>query len=285
MRDYERPTPKRAPRPRMKLSRGADGRLHSVESEGGIDNIWAEQKRLRLKQAIEDDKRRAERKLQRKAKLAHFIKKATTIPKLKDIKPKQLVSKVRFAKLKPLKVASVKSAAKKLQKKHVAGLVAAVVLVFSVAGFMSYGSQKNGGAEDPKGAKGVLDAADKGPEFVATLPVGKSVDDLGGWGRVSPPDKEPVYAFVDAIGSVQVRVSQQPLPESFKEDLANSLANLAKQFAATKTIQVDESTVYIGTSEKGPQSVILSRKSLLVLIKSDKTVSDDQWAAYIAALK
>src|SRR5437868_13763575 len=44
------------------LRRAADGRLRSAGEERDIADIWAEQERLRLKQAIEEDRRREERR-------------------------------------------------------------------------------------------------------------------------------------------------------------------------------------------------------------------------------
>lgn len=122
------------------------------------------------------------------------------------------------------------------------------------------------------------------PEYTTLLPSGKSINDLGGWTRVSPPDRNPVFAYVDTIDMHTINVSQQPLPDDFKQDTATQVSQLAQSFNATEKITVGDTTVYIGTSEKGPQSVIFTKNNLLILIKSTTKISDDQWAKYINTL-
>lgn len=123
------------------------------------------------------------------------------------------------------------------------------------------------------------------PQYATVLPAGKTIQDLGGWTRVSPTDKEPVYAYIDAIGMTKIIVSQQPLPKGFKSDKAEKLAEIAKNYNATEKITVDGETVHIGTSQKGPQSLILSRNDLLILIKSSVQVDSNEWAKYINSLR
>ena len=94
-----------------------------------------------------------------------------------------------------------------------------------------------------------------------------------------------VYIFTDTIRSVPIKVSEQPLPPSFRDDPTGKTAELAESFNATSTMQVNGFTVYIGTSVKGPQSVIFSDGKLLVLIKSDTTISNGAWADYIKTLR
>lgn len=117
------------------------------------------------------------------------------------------------------------------------------------------------------------------------LPKGKSIKELGGWKRVSPPKNDPVFAYLDTIDGVPVSVSQQPLPRSFESDTNNQVAELAKKFNATDTINAGGATAYVGTSSKGPQSVIFTSGDLLILIKSEKKISDASWAKYAESLK
>ncbi len=123
------------------------------------------------------------------------------------------------------------------------------------------------------------------PSYATLLPVGKTATDLGGWTRISPANRDPVYAFVDKIGTVQVTVSEQPLPAKLEVDPATQVAQLAQNFSATDKFTAGGTTAYIGTSAQGPQSVILTKKGLLVLIKSTYTLTNDQWAAYITSLQ
>lgn len=118
------------------------------------------------------------------------------------------------------------------------------------------------------------------PEYATITPNQKSVE----WSRVSPPNHNAVFAFADTVGSIPITVSEQPLPDSFKHGTDSQLEELAKSYSANRFITVDDTKVYIGTSAKGPQSLILSKKSLLILIKSTATLHDEQWSAYISSL-
>lgn len=120
--------------------------------------------------------------------------------------------------------------------------------------------------------------------YQTILPQGKSISDLGGWQRVSPPEGDPVFAYVDSIDGVSVNVSQQPLPKSLKGDVDEWVTELAKKFNATTRIDADDTKVYVGTSAKGPQSAIFTKNGLLILIKSETKVEDKGWAAYARSL-
>jgi hypothetical protein len=122
------------------------------------------------------------------------------------------------------------------------------------------------------------------PSYSTVLPSGKTADQLGGWKRVSPPQTDPVYAYTDKIGDITISVSQQPLPKSFQGDANDQVADLAKKFNATNKINADGTDLYVGTSAQGPQSAILTKKSLLILIKSQKKVDDKAWANYAKSL-
>jgi len=121
-------------------------------------------------------------------------------------------------------------------------------------------------------------------EYQTILPSGKSIDSLGGWKRVSPSKADPVYAYVDKIGDTPINVSEQPLPQSFIGDTDDNVAELAKQYNATTKIDANGIKVYIGSSAKGPQSVIFTKNSLLILIKSDQKIDDAAWVSYIKSL-
>jgi len=123
------------------------------------------------------------------------------------------------------------------------------------------------------------------PSFKTLIPTGKTINDLGGWTRVSPKNVDPVFAFVDKIGNIPINLSQQPLPDSFKTDTNDQIASLASDFKATEKITINNTTVYIGTSAKGPQSVIFSKNNLLVLIKSSVEINNNEWANYINSLQ
>lgn len=122
------------------------------------------------------------------------------------------------------------------------------------------------------------------PPFSALLPQGRTISDLGGWQKLTPPHSDPFYVYVDSINGTAVNVSQQPLPENFKKNIDDSVAELAKAYGATTALDADGTKIYIGTSAKGPQSVIFTQDNLLVLIKSQKTLPNDTWKQYIKKL-
>ena len=248
-------------RPARRLIRGADGRLRSGSDGSDIGDVWAEQKRIRLNEAIQEDKRRAEKKQKRNAAS-------------KEVTVNISLPKLRLPKIKP-KLPNI-------SKKWL--IIAVVVFVLAVGGVVAYRVLVG---DEPKVVQGVLDANEvaQTPDFATVLPEGKDINQLGGWARVSPPDKDPAFAYVDVLDGIQLNVSQQQLPDSFKRDKDAELAKLAEQFSANQNITVGETVVYIGTSSKGPQSVITSIDGLLILIKSAGPLTNEQWSSYIASLE
>jgi hypothetical protein len=154
------------------------------------------------------------------------------------------------------------------------GIVALALVVYGVTGLLNSNS----------GASSSQHRAVNGPEYQTVLPGEKSVGDLGGWKRVSPPKNDPVYAYSDTINEIPISVSQQPLPKSFVGNVDDKVADLAQKFNANTKIDGGDTKVYIGTSAKGPQSVIFTKKNVLVLIKSEKKIDNDTWATYIKSL-
>lgn len=123
------------------------------------------------------------------------------------------------------------------------------------------------------------------PDFNAVLPANTSVDELGGWQKMTPPNSTPIYVYSDTIDGIAISVSQQTLPDSFKNNSDAEVAKLSKAYNATTTINAGETKVYSGKSADGPQSIIFTKNNLLVLIKSRGVIENDAWASYIEALK
>ena len=123
------------------------------------------------------------------------------------------------------------------------------------------------------------------PNFAPVLPAGKTIEQLGGWQKLTSPSGDAFYVFVDSVAGVSVNVSQQPLPGKFKNNLTNEMTNLARAYNANVKLDANGTKVYVGTSAKGPQSVIFSKKGLLVLIKSWATLEDGTWITYINSLQ
>jgi len=119
------------------------------------------------------------------------------------------------------------------------------------------------------------------PMYETILPTGKTIDELGGWQRVTPNGTDPVFAYTDNVEGVTISVSQQPLPDSFKQNTDARIGELAKAYVPT---DVDGVKVYIGTSSKGPQSLIFTKNGLLINIKSEQKVSEAGWINYVKSL-
>lgn len=270
----------------MRLVRGADGRLRPTGGSSEISDIWAEQERIRLAEAIQEDQKKAERR--NRPWRQRFTRK-TTKAKQAQSQPadasKGMLLTIDVPKFRiPGRLAAVR---KKVSKKQaiLGGGVGLAALVLIAGGYLVFpkgsGSPRNADATSTK----VLDVRSEKPTFQTILPEGKSIDDLGGWSRVSPPDSDPAFAYVDKIASVQINVTQQPLPPSLKQDTAGKIEELAKSFTANEKITAGEIVAYIGTSIKGPQSVVLTKNGLLILIKSVGTVSNQDWIDYIGKLQ
>jgi hypothetical protein len=123
------------------------------------------------------------------------------------------------------------------------------------------------------------------PSFKALLPSKTSIDELGGWKKLTPPSGDTAYVYIDTIDSTLINVTQQQLPESFKNNPEVSLAQMAKAYSATTSLKADGTAVYLGTSADGPQSVLFVKNDLLVLIKSEKKIQDSSWISYITSLR
>jgi len=140
--------------------------------------------------------------------------------------------------------------------------------------------------DDGEQSQYTVETLEKGtPTYSTVLPSGTTISKLGGWTRVSPETSDPVYAYVDKINGVSISISEQPLPDDFKSNPSSKVEKLATGFNADAKITVSGTTAYIGTSSDGAQSVILYKKSTLILIKSVARISNNDWANYINSLK
>lgn len=123
------------------------------------------------------------------------------------------------------------------------------------------------------------------PEYDTLTPDAEPIDKLGGWTKISPPSSAPVYAYADSIGKITITVSQQPLPKQLKEETMSKIEDLARSYNATRYINAQDTRVYIGTSRKGPQSLLFAKRDLLILIKSAAPINDSKWIAYVNSLR
>ena len=126
------------------------------------------------------------------------------------------------------------------------------------------------------------------PQYKALEALSSKYKDLAGddrWKKLTPPSGAAVYIYNDTIDGVAINVSQQHLPDSFKKDTESKIADLAKKYNASTALVTDDVNAFIGTSAKGPQSVIFSKGEALVLIKSESVISNQLWTQYLETLE
>ncbi len=180
----------------------------------------------------------------------------------------------------------------KTRRKTIKLIIAMVCLVGIVligAGYIIHSKQNaNNQAPDQSAAPSIKSSSQppgliKGtPAYSVLLPANKNITASDGW--VRPGDKS-VFVYIDTINNITVSVSEQPLPDDFQTDTSQQMEQLARAEKANEKITVGTTTVYIGKTAKGPQSIFFTRNNLLILIKSDDLITNDQWAAYINSLQ
>lgn len=168
--------------------------------------------------------------------------------------------------------------------KLIGGTMIAIALV-GLGGYYWLNGNSTTTAIDPHATDALPDLVRGTPEYATILPAGKTIESLGGWTRISPPGKDPVFTYTDTIGGSSINVSQQPLPDDFRKDTAKKVEQLAIDFNANEKATVGSTVVHIGTSATGVQSVIFYKGNLLILIKSTAKIQTNQWTQYISSLQ
>lgn len=180
----------------------------------------------------------------------------------------------------------VKKQVEKTSKKtRVVTAVLALIATASVVGYTQFYNDDAKIIADTQATGSAPPLQPGTPDYSTVLPASKSIDELGGWKRLSPSDKAPVYVYADAIGSTSISVSQQPLPDDFKSNTTEKVRLLAASFNANEKVTVGNTTVYIGKSSEGPQSVIFYKDDLLILMKSRGEIKNALWADYVKSLQ
>ncbi|HLZ14423.1 MAG TPA: hypothetical protein VKQ34_00350 [Candidatus Saccharimonadales bacterium] len=258
--------------PRGKLRRAADGSLRPAGEQPDIADIWAERDRVRLQESIAAQQKKVAKK-QRSAK---------------EIEIKLTLPKVNWAHRRR-QLAKLWAMTTRKQRWVACIVIAAVLGLWAWPHFFAGGkSDRYVGAANPTGVHAANPIGGVQPQFPTILPAGKTIQQLGGWGRVSPPDKNPVFAYSDVFGGIHIVVSEQPLPDGFSGSLQAKVAQLANQFApgAHQVLIKDaESVGYAGPETNGAQSFIAAKVNLLVLIRASGQLSDQSWSDYLATLQ
>lgn len=160
----------------------------------------------------------------------------------------------------------------KISKKRLAAVLLIIIVLIGVALWLAINAFT--GISEEHSAK-----VSSTPQFTSLTPNKTSIQELGGWEHSTTPSGEQVYSFEDVIDTVKIKVTQQNLPQS------ESVDEIAKGFNATKTLPTKDVKTYIGTSTKGPQSVITAKGDALLLIMSESSIPDSSWVRYVESLE
>jgi hypothetical protein len=161
----------------------------------------------------------------------------------------------------------------------------AIVIVILAISFASYRVLINNTDSDGiKSSNGnnLLKLKRGTPAFSALIPNGKNIKDLDA--RINDGG-QPLFFFSDKIAQSTITVSQQPLPESFKNNTAGQIEILAKNSGANDIITVGEVTVYIARPPEGLENIIFTKNGLLIYIKTSARLTNEQWSIYISSLQ
>lgn len=120
--------------------------------------------------------------------------------------------------------------------------------------------------------------ADHDPEFEMLQPQGRTIKKENVY-----YDKEKNFAkYDDEISGAKITVSQQPLPDSFKEDVGKELERVSKNFGATEKLSVDNgSYAYYGQSASGPQTIIYVKNDVLMFIRTQREIDKASILVYL----
>jgi hypothetical protein len=136
------------------------------------------------------------------------------------------------------------------------------------------------GSKQGSDTTAVLSAAEERPNFTFLLPRGDATGKVFQYNRESQ-----TVSFTDSIGGVRIVIHQTPLNKDLKEDTESKLEKIAQDNAFNEKIVTANPTAYLGTSAKGPQTVLFVKNDLQVFIASDKKIDNHDWAEYITSLQ
>ncbi len=240
------------------------------EHRSDIGSIWTEQNRLaRQRKKGEKTTKSAFQFLKMQ------LKKITT-----ELTP-------HFYKVKKIVRQKWTHYSKKQQKKiKIASSLGLIVfaVVIAKSAISSNSSPKSLGAQTGISSTPQDGRTDEAPDFSPLKPLGRE-DAVQSVTRRTPSG-EIIHTFKDIVDEIGIEVTQQKIPEKFKENQADSLKEMATTFQATNIIQIDEMIVYHGLNEKtNVQSLFFIKNESLVSIRASQKISDDSWSGYILSLQ
>lgn len=170
----------------------------------------------------------------------------------------------------------------RISRKHLAfSLVPLGVIIVGIISYNLMSGRTN--KANTGGNSGALSDTAQAPDFEIVLPNGKETETTSS--NVGYDSKRKVASFTDRIGDIDITVSQQVLPENFKNDPDTKVQKLAQDFSATEVINESNPKAYLGSSVKGPQTVVFYKKDVLVFIFATGTIEKEDWTDYITRLQ
>lgn len=307
---------------RVKLIRMPDGSMRpATDADTDIGSVWSTQKKIRATEEYEAELaksapkpklskrllKKTQKKEQEAAKNAH--KPVVITPKSLDIpakpvsqtqglyrnqptvtaeKPKNDTAKAEIA----ISVTMPKVSMPKAPKKHAKRVGKAIkraprwvyataALVAIPAFIITWGVVSHDNAKNKPAVQG--DTKSAVPDFQTVTPNGDITDTTSQKIQYDPAKK--VASFTDKLNGYEITVSMQPIPANFKPNIGDNVKKVAEQFAANTVLEVDNGSAYLGTSAKGPQSLVGYRGDLLVFMKSETKIDNKAWTDYFNSLK
>lgn len=135
--------------------------------------------------------------------------------------------------------------------------------------------------DDSSATKGAStsDGRSKSADYKALLPGGDEANTSSGKAAYEP--EKQVTSFSDKIGENSIVVSEQPLPPDFKDNPDGRVEIFAKNNNFNELLQIESGRAHLGTSIKGPQSVVFQRDGVMVFLRSEKKIMNTDWVRYI----
>lgn len=182
----------------------------------------------------------------------------------------------------PLWLSSPKSIHQKLGPKHKKwglriAIAATAILVINALALAFIKPNK-----DDSSTQGANTELSQQPDFPIVFPDG-SREATSGETKYDPAKK--VVSYKDILHGKEITISEQELPEQFKNDPAPQVEKIAKDFSADKALPTKSTKAFLGNSAQGPQSVVTWKKGILIFIFAPSAIPDSDWVEYIDNLQ
>lgn len=202
--------------------------------------------------------------------------------------PKDKIDRLKSIKIKKLNLKTIFKKSNSTKKKLILASSICFAVVIAVGFTMFINNKKStkavAGVSKISSSTENSDIPEEKPKFAILYPGTKNEKTVGKIVRISPPAQAPAYTYLDNLSGIQIKVTQQELPDKFKGDQDGELGKLATAYNQKDIIQVDSVKVYVGNSTKGVQSLIFIKGNLLISITSANKISEESWVAYISSL-